>query len=514
MTVRVRRPGVWIETAAVAVLAAAVFVVHPYGYMTTHPYWIDESWVALLSKAPLRVIGSSSSTPIGWLLLVRWAPVGRDQLRIVPLLFVCGDVVMAYVVARSLPWKTPTAARFAGTVAGVLVLLAPMSVVRNDLKQYTSDAFFALVIIALACRYEAEPSRRRLVHLVLGAVVSVAFSTVAAFVSAAVFSSLVIVTLASRATNVLRDISVAAVATAFALGGYFLVLIIPHSSASLRGYWRGYYLDGGPFHEITVTWHRLSHLAPNFAMPEIAIVALLVLGTIFIAGLGRKAIALAIPLLWIEMMILATLERYPFLDQRTSQFLVITSLTVIAVGVAGLIISLASRSRILAVVLTLVVAGGFWRGAEPHIRSHGAIQNEDVRSQVQYVVQHRHDGDVIVVSLESVYAFGYYWPGAKNAYFVDHTGTNATGYTTRVTNLADVVYADGRMTQNTTDAMRQAIALAKEPGGTDRIWLVRTHLGGTEKRAWNNTYATFALHPQPIRVGSESLTLIDLRAPP
>ena len=308
----------------------------------------------------------------------------------------------------------------------------------------------------------------------LGAVVSVAFSTVAAFVSAAVFSSLVIVTLVSRATNVLRDISVAAVATAFALGGYFLVLIIPHSSASLRGYWRGYYLDGGPFHEITVTWHRLSHLAPNFAMPEIAIVALLVLGTIFIAGLGRKAVALAIPLLWIEMMILATLQRYPFLDQRTSQFLVITSLTVIAVGVAGLIISLASRSRILAVVLTLVVAVGFWRGAEPHIRSHGAIQNEDVRSQVRYVVQHRHDGDVIVVSLESVYAFGYYWPGAKNAYFVDHTGTNATGYTTRVTNLDDLVYADGRMTPNTTDAMRQAIALG-EGAGWDRSHLARSH---------------------------------------
>src|SRR5258708_3419474 len=80
---RARQSGRWIETAAVAALAAIVFIVHPYGYIVSHPYWIDESWVALLSKAPLRYIGSSSSTPIGWLLIVRWAPFGRDRLRIV-----------------------------------------------------------------------------------------------------------------------------------------------------------------------------------------------------------------------------------------------------------------------------------------------------------------------------------------------------------------------------------------------------------------------------------------------
>jgi hypothetical protein len=96
---------------------------------------------------------------------------------------------------------------------------------------------------------------------------------------------------------------------------------------------------------------------------------------------------------------------------------------------------------------------------------------------------------------------------------VDETGLKATGYSTRVTNLADLVYVTGRTEQYTTDAMRDAIALAQEPGGTHRIWLIRTHLGRTEELAWKDTFRTLAVHAESIRVGIEPLTLIDLPSP-
>ncbi|MDQ1447351.1 MAG: hypothetical protein QOC79_322, partial [Actinomycetota bacterium] len=169
-----QHPRGWLEALAVVALASAVFVVHPFGYVMHHPYWADEAWVAVLSKAPLTQWTSlSSSTPIGWLLAVRLAPVGRDGLRIVPLLFSAGVVVMAYVVARGLPWRKVSVARFAGAVAGAVVLLAPISLMRNDLKQYTADAFFTLVLVALACRVEARPGRRSLTYLVIGSAFSI-----------------------------------------------------------------------------------------------------------------------------------------------------------------------------------------------------------------------------------------------------------------------------------------------------------------------------------------------------
>jgi len=491
------------------VLAGLVFVVHPFGYLTRHPYWVDEVWVALLAKAPLsRYVTLSSSTPVGWLLLVRFAPFGRDRLRLVPLLFASGDVVMAYVVARALPWKSTTAARFAGTVAAVLVLLAPISLVRHDLKQYTADAFFALLIVWLASRVEAEPSRRRLTHLSVAAVVAVPFSTVSMFVSAAVFLGLLIAQLGPSSRRHVGDMAIAAGGTAVVLGLYLAFVIDPHDNRALREYWQPYYLTGGPFHEIGQAWHRLAQVSSALGAPGWALVVLLGLGVFFMTRLQRPAIALAVLLLWIEMFLAGVLGKYPFLDQRTSHFLLVFSLTVIGVGIAGVVVTVASRSRLVAVVVTVAMAVGFWHGAVPYVRTR-SIPDEDVRSQVLYVVAHRRPNDLVVVSLMSSYGLGFYWPGAKSTFSVDKTGNNTNGYTTRVANVPGLVYANGRAAPDTLDVMRSALALAKERGGDPRIWIIRTHLHLGEGSAWDSTFRTLRLHPELLPVGAEPLAVID-----
>ena len=87
----------WPDVLIVTALALATFVVHPVAYVLHHPYWSDEAWVAVLSKAPLgQWLSLSSSTPLGWLLLVRLVPAGRDGLRLVPLVFAAATVVMAF----------------------------------------------------------------------------------------------------------------------------------------------------------------------------------------------------------------------------------------------------------------------------------------------------------------------------------------------------------------------------------------------------------------------------------
>src|SRR5262245_41277538 len=195
-----RRVVPWADVGICGLLGVAVLVLHPLSYVLQHPYWLDEAWVAAASRAPMsQVRWVSSSTPLGWLLLVRAVPGSRgEQLRVVPLVFSVGVVIVAYVLARSLRWPSIMLARIAGVTAAAIVLFAPTSLHRNDLKQYTADGFFALVIVALALRVDARRDRRAVMQLAIVCVIAVLFSSTSAFVSVAVFAGLAVTTATSR----------------------------------------------------------------------------------------------------------------------------------------------------------------------------------------------------------------------------------------------------------------------------------------------------------------------------
>src|SRR5204862_5525764 len=112
------------------------------------------------------------------------------------------------------------------------------------------------------------------------------------------------------------------------------------------------------------------------------------------------AVARAVSILWVDMVTAGVADGYPFLDPRTSHFLLILSLTVASIGFVRIVAAAASRSRVLAVVLIVGAGGGFLHAAEPYIRER-SIPNEDVRSQVLLVAQRYQHGDVVLVSYMS-----------------------------------------------------------------------------------------------------------------
>lgn len=69
--------------------------------------------------------------------------------------------------------------------------------------------------------------------------------------------------------------------------------------------------------------------------PEWLVIALFAGGLVTLVRLGRPATALTALALWPEMALLAALHKYPFLDLRTSTFLLVSTVVVAAVGVAG-----------------------------------------------------------------------------------------------------------------------------------------------------------------------------------
>jgi hypothetical protein len=502
---RSRFAGTPLDALIATLLALAVFVLHPLAYVLHAPLWLDEAWVADLARAPLsRALTLSSSTPIGWLLLVRLVPGGRgEQLRLVPLVFAAGEVAAAYVLGYCLPWGSKVIARIAGTTVALVVLLAPLSLVRNDLKQYTADAFFALVILALESRAEGAAGSRPVMQLAMVSVAATFFSTAAAFVVVAVFVGLFVAAIAGRATERIRTVGLVGAAVAVALGAYFAFVVVPHTSPSLRAYWDDFYLPFSP-RAVTITWHRVAVLAPAVGLTAVVAAALFVLGCVMLARTGRPGLACALPVLWIEMFAVGIAHRYPFLDERTSLFLLVASLVPIAAGVLASTRLLWPRRRFVALSFAVVTASLFVLGSVSYVGARW-LPREDVRGALAYIDAHRRPGDVVLVTLPSSFAFAYYRSGGRTE-FVDDSKVSM-GFVTRVAGLRDVVYATGLTSDDTTRALRQALAGARATSGA-RIWIVRSHLFAGEARAWATAFGALGVQPVARPAGAEPVWVV------
>ena len=227
-----------------SLLGAATFVVHDVPYMFSLPFWTDEAWVAISAKLPLsQVLKVTTSTPVGWTVLLRLVVVGGpERLRIVPLLFAAATVVVAYGYVRSLPWPNLLTGRLAAVLAGFAALLTPSALARDDLKQYTADAFVTIAVLLLAARLESSWTRGRLAGLGALVVVGFLFSAVSAFVGAAVLGSFLLVALCRRDWARARQVAVVGSAAGLLLGLIFVLAYKPGLSPGLNAYWAAHYL--------------------------------------------------------------------------------------------------------------------------------------------------------------------------------------------------------------------------------------------------------------------------------
>jgi hypothetical protein len=416
---RSARPG-W-EQLAVLLLGLLVLAVHDVPYMLRHPFWTDEAWVAVTTRFPLSQLpATTSSTPIGWSALMRLFTVGGTQTsRLLPLAFAGAAVVVAYWFARRIGWRWEAASVAAGLVAAIGVLLVPAMLVRNDLKQYTAEAFTALLTLALTSRLERQWSRRGLAALSVSVWAGMLFSNAVAFVGVAAFAALCVIQIVRRDWRRLVETAVAGACTGILmLGVYEAFDARAVSPLNASVYWPHFFLpvSHGLSASTAFVLHRLDAVQANFGLgPAWLALPLVIAGLVTMARLGRPATALAILALWPEMLVLSALKKYPFLNPRTSTFLFAITIVVAAIGLVGVCSLLRPWFRGWAAAgLTAAAVVVFAVGAQPYVRSH-TIANEDVRDQALYVTAHAAPHDVIVVSLASNWGFAYYWPTGQPA---------------------------------------------------------------------------------------------------
>ena len=494
------------------ILAAATFLVHDVGYIFSRPFWTDESWVAISTRLPLHdLLRVSASTPVGWSLLLRLVPSqGDEMLRIVPLVFTALTVVAAYVLARALPWNGLLLSRTAASLAGAATLLSRSALLRDDLKQYSADAFIAVTIWWMVVRVEKAPTRQRLVAL--GSVVAVGFlfSAAAAFVGAAAFAVVILLLAVGRrwARTVLAAIVGAGCGVVLVV--LFMVFYRPGIPPGLNQYWAAYYLP------ISQGWganwqfldQHTTQLATYLGMGPLWLVTVLVLaGLVTLIRLGRPMAALFVPVLLLEMVVLAALKQYPLFDLRTSHFLTMILAVTAAVGVVGV----CSAVRTVTVLPLLgATAAVVLLVANPAVHSvlRGAnIPPEDVRTPTAYVAAHRQPGDLILVNMHSNWAFAYYWPSGTPA--IEPVTSNLQRFITVFPDQPGIFVATDRTEAAVNEVVDRVSAAAARAPGT-RVWFVHQHYFAAESQLYTSALAEHHLRTTTVLAGS--LDLLTLSA--
>ena len=108
------------------------------------------------------------------------------------------------------------------------------------------------------------------------------------------------------------------------------------------------------------------------------------------------------------MIILGILGKYPFLNQRTSHFLLLLTVAVAAVGVGSLAAKIPQRLAPAGPIFLIGTLTFVAYVAAPYVGSR-SIPPEDVRTQTQYVEANISPGDTILINLHGSFGFAYYW---------------------------------------------------------------------------------------------------------
>ncbi len=481
------------EVWLVLVLAALTLAVHDLSAILARPFWTDEAWVAVTARFPLSDLPSvASSTPFGWALLIRlFDDPGHQTMRLLPLGFAMLTVAAAYVLGRNLGWRDRRVAIGAGVLCAVGALTVPAMVGREDLKQYTADAFVAVCLMVALSALEREWTRRRLGALAAIAAVGMLLSHTTAFVAAAVLGAVFLTQLVRRAWPRLAEITVTGLAAGIGMGIVYEVFDARAVIPGLTGYWDAFYVPFGKGFSASAHFLRehLHATTPFVGLgPSWLLILLCLLGVVALTRIERPITALAFVLLAPIMVVVSGLKKYPLLDLRTSTFLIVLMIMLAAVAVAWLC-SLAAEAaaplwrprNLAAVAVGLAAAALFANNVSSTFRTNNSLPNEDVRTQALYVHKHLTANDIVVVNMNASWGFAYYWPQGTPA--IRKTDGNLQSYVPVFPDQRQVVVADSRTADGVIPALDEAFQWQRQhPGG--HIYLVRSHVNRVEGFIW------------------------------
>jgi hypothetical protein len=420
---RLRSPA--FLTSLVLALIWALALVFRLSDLAARDLWTDEAWVALaalksspaaaLKSTPGTAITAGVTTPPFYLLTV-WAVAkllgGQEwALRSLSCAFGLGTLAVLWLLARRLTSR-PVAllALAAAAVSPVLVYYA------KELKQYSGDAFFAVLVVYLAERLLASEGRRGWTALGLTGLIGLGFSHPLIFCLPAVGLVLWLKLPAARGRlALLGGLWVLTFAAAYLLifrrtmdpelVAYFL-----QDYPDFSGRWPFLRWLGG-------AWHRYC----RYFLGEWGVIwgpPLLLAGTyaLWRGGRGRVLAYYGLPLLLAFGA--AALHRYPFMahygGNRLMLFTAPLLYLMVAAGVGQAFAWLwRSRGRWLAVALTGVVLISLhpWANFRENLRPE--MNREEISPLVARLEREMQPQDRVYVYYFAKWPFAYYFRGSS-----------------------------------------------------------------------------------------------------
>jgi hypothetical protein len=468
----------WIDVVLVVALLPVALVARRPGYLFSHAFFLDEGWVADSVRAPLAQVRLlTSSTPIGWTLLLRLVPdIGPpERLRALPLLFGVLSVVPAYLLGRRL-------GRVAAVAAGLAAAVAPTALANHSLKQYSADVVVVFTLLWLTARVERDWSLGRLLTLCLACVPAMLVSHATAFVSAAALGALALRAVAQRRWRRLGWLAGLGAGVAAAEAAIYVAFVAPGNNPAMARSWAD---DMVPvFDGMVLVPDAVGRAAEflggrgadalgglGFGPWPLALAAVLA-GLVALWRARLPAVAIAVVLVAAELLVGALTGRYPFLDPRTSLFFTALLTVCGALGVAGAVSWSARRRATLPLGVALTVGAAVLLAQGAHAGAMRPLPLSTVRQQVDYVLAHRQPGDVVVVGWAASFPFAYYWP--ERPTFAPTTIPTAVLFQVQYPDRDDLVLI-GRTKR--PDLVFGAVREAAARSASGRVWLVAAESG-------------------------------------
>jgi Dolichyl-phosphate-mannose-protein mannosyltransferase len=410
----------WADLALVPLVAGVVARFWRWGH--DRPLWLDEQMIAInVRDNGFREMAGPllhhQSAPLGWL----WAEhviqlvFGTDErvLRLLPLLFSLGTLVIVWLVARR--WLSPAGA----ITAGLLFGLAP-SLVRYaaEVKQYSADAFCVLGLLALAA-WALQDLRRMPLWWVAAAVAS--WLSMDAILATPGLAAVLVGAALRRDGRqaAIRAAGFGAIWVAAATAHYLVALRYTTGEPHLKPWWQA--RGGFPAGDL---WSWLAgrpaalgvdplRLPPG---PVTAGFWLLVLAGLVVLLYRRTALGLLLAAPLATGVVLGAAHTVP-LASRLAIWL-LPSLCLAVVAAVEAIVSIPGRAPIPgrawypAAAGLLLVAVGAWFALVPQIEyavhRPPTVDGVDDRAAMAWLKARRQPGDLVLVTVSSIPAVRWY----------------------------------------------------------------------------------------------------------
>jgi hypothetical protein len=380
--------------------------------------WTDEAWVALAAMKPTAgaALAAGQSTPPLYLLTV-WAAAqfwghGELVLRGLSFLFGVGTLILVWRLSHVL-MEVPAALLALGAVA-----FSPIMVYYSkELKQYSGDAFFAVLVLWLAEGLRAGQGRRGWLTLALAGVLGLGFSQALVFTLPIVWAVL----WAGLPRNRRSRLALLGGVWVLAFAAGYLLFFRQEVKQQLVAYWVQDFPDFSGLWPFLHWWGQALYRYFLYFLGEWGVIwgpLLLAAGMLEMVRRGRTRVLLYFVGPLLLAFGAACLHRYPFMAHYGGNRLLLFNapvlyLLVAAGGWAGFAWLWQRRQRAVALALTGVLLLALHPLANFHEDLHPLDNREEIRPLVAYLEAHRRPRDLVYVYYFAVSPFKYYYHGSK-----------------------------------------------------------------------------------------------------